>query len=74
MAKLRLAAVTATVAGWMLNPETTVPESRAPMMVDFIMVRFYWLYCELALPILFVLVACREVECFFIVHDMKRNL
>ena len=30
--------VTATVAGWMVNPDTTVPESRAPMMVGFSMV------------------------------------
>ena len=64
MAKLRLAAVTATVAGWMLNPETTVPESRAPMMVDFIMVRFYWLYCELALPILFCLLLAERWNAF----------
>ena len=41
---MRLAeAVTATVAGWIVNPDTTVPESRA-MMVGFSMVKVTVLY------------------------------
>lgn len=63
-------AVTATVAGWIVNPDTAVPESRA-MMVGFSMVlKITVLYGMLAC--LTVSVACatlckdfdRAVECF----------
>ena len=61
--------MTATVAGWMVNPDTTVPESRAPMMVGLSMVDYQ---CSVSLALWCLLrlhgLACWKRNAF---HDPR---